>query len=212
MLAEKIENGLYRIRIPFEDLTTTVYFAVYETGTVIIDSATYALDADHYILPALCELGINKEDVRFLALTHTHGDHAGGIARLAECLPVATVRAFSQPKHPAVPYTPLADGEVLLGGLQVLHLPGHTQTCVGYYDLQTQTLLSGDCLQLRGIGKYRNGVVEPDLYVSSIRRLQNLPIRRIVAAHEYDPLGSLAEGKAAVARYLQACLDAIKPL
>lgn len=185
MHAKRIDQGLYRILIPFEDLTTTVYIAVFEQGTAIIDSGTYPTDVDGYILPALAELGVEAESVRFLLLTHRHGDHAGGFSRLQACFPHAK-----------------ADG-ALPEGLIAVPLPGHTEDSVGY--LCGGTLLSGDCLQLKGIGKYRNGISDRDAYLKSIRYLKTLGLTRIVAAHEYDPLGSLAEGRTAVDRYLDCC-------
>ena len=208
MSIEKIDEGIFRIKIPFEDLTTTVYVVTYERGTLIIDSATYSEDVDRYILPALKEIGVDFSSVRFLLLTHKHGDHAGGIGRLSECLPHATVGAFPLPDHPE--RRALSDGEILLGGLRVLYLPGHSQDSVGYLDLKTKTLLSGDCLQLKGVGKYRNGVRYRDAYEESIHKLKGMEIHRIVAAHEYDPLGSTAVGKDAVRGYLESCLEALQ--
>ncbi len=205
MYTEKITDRLYRIRIPFEDLTTTVYLATYDEGVALIDSATYDTDIDTYVLPALCELSIPKERVKLLALTHNHGDHGGGLPRLAALFPNAEVAAIEP--LPYARYRPLCDGDVLLGSLQVLHLPGHTQHSAGYLDLQTGTLLSGDCLQLGGIGKYRNGIKNTAWYLDSIRKLQSLSVSRIVAAHEFDPLGSIAEGENAVAHYLSACAE-----
>ncbi len=68
-------------------------------------------------------------------------------------------------------------------------------------------MLSGDCLQLDGVGEYRNGVGYLDLYKASIVRLKNMDIKRIVAAHEFDPLGSVAEGEEEVQVYLDECIN-----
>lgn len=201
-----ITDTIYRIQIPFEAIYTTAYVAKYEDGVAIIDSGDKPADVDDYILPALVELGIHTTDVRYLLLTHDHGDHAGGIRRLAECFPNAIVRA-SFPMDIAN-FAPLVDEEVLLGGLQVLFLPGHNRYATGYFDLPTGTLLSGDCLQLSGVDKYRNGVAEPEMYVQSVEKLLAMPsLHRIAAAHEYDPYGCLAEGKDEVERYLRYCMQ-----
>lgn len=210
MYTEAITKHLYRVRIPFEDLTTTVYICVYGQGVILIDSATYGADVDAYLLPALSELGVALTDVKILALTHNHGDHGGGLPRLAECFPKAAVRAM-EPLSLAA-YRPLTDGEILLDGLQVLHLPGHTRRSVGYLDLASKTLLSGDCLQLGGVGKYRNGIGYPAFYMESIEKLRRMDVERIVAAHEFDPLGSMAEGKAAVTEYLDTCAEIAQAL
>lgn len=205
---EQLTPDLFRVLIPFEEVTTTVYIVVLEAGTVIVDSATYPSDVDGYILPALRSIGVAADSVRCLALTHTHSDHAGGIARLSECFPWADVRAVSEPMLSNA--KPLLDGEVLLGGLQTVFLPGHTPCSMGFLHLPSRTLLSGDCLQLAGVGKYRNGIMDPQRYIASAERLLGMDIERIVAAHEYDPLGSIANGRAEVERYLRACIAIAK--
>lgn len=207
MNIEKIDLGLYRLKIPFENIYTTVYFALTSEGCALIDSGTYPDDVYRYILPALSDLGIGEADVKHLLLTHDHGDHSGGIARLAECLPNAKVSACFTKR---VDFTPLSDGEILLGRLQVIYLFGHTKNCVGYFDLLTKTLLSGDCLQLDGVDKYRNGIAYADEYRMSINKLKDMDILRIVAAHDYEPLGAIAEGREGVLEYLNTCLLYLK--
>ena len=201
----KLSDGLYRLYVPFEELYTAVFFAVCDEGVAIIDSATYPSDVEEYILPALSSLGIRSEQIRFIALTHKHGDHSGGAPRLSVLLPSAQVVASEPPKGLA--YTEIGDGDIILGSLQVLLLPGHTERSVGYLDLRSKTLLSGDCLQLGGIGKYRNGIKHPELYRASVERLRGMNINRIVASHEYDPLGSTAEGREEIEKYLDCCLE-----
>ena len=204
----RLSDGLYRLYIPFEELCTAVFFAVYEEGTVIIDSATYPSDAENYILPALHSLGIAPEQVRVIALTHSHGDHAGGAMRLSELLPNAEIVATEPTKISNV--REIGDGDTFLGGLRAVILSGHTKKSAGYLDERSGILLSGDCLQLGGVGKYRNGIAYPHLYRASVERLMTMDVERIVAAHEYDPLGSVATGREAVARYLDTCLSFLK--
>ena len=204
-MTEKIATGLYRVLIPFERVTTTVYIGIYSGGVAIIDSATYSSDAENYVIPALEELGVEKDRVKWLLLTHTHSDHAGGLPRLAELLPKAKVGFVSSVDIPN--FQLLREGDEILGGLRVIGLPGHTEDSVGYLDIKTKTLLSGDCLQLKGIDIYRDGVQYPELYAQSVEKLKAMEIERIVAAHEYDPLESLARGHEEVMRYLDACLD-----
>ena len=206
MKTERIDEGLFRLLVPFEDgINTTVYVAFCDGDVVLIDSATHASDADDYILPALSELGVMSEQVTFLLLTHPHRDHAGGTVRLLECLPNVQVRASFFVEHERFSY--LKDGEILAGRLQAVLLPGHTQNSFGFLDLKTKTLLSGDCLQLKGVGKYRKGISLPLIYRQSIDKLKQMDICRIVASHEYDPLGSVAEGKERVMSYLETCLE-----
>ena len=204
-MIDKISDGLYRLRVPFEDITTSVYFFLNDKGAVIIDSATYPSDADEYIIPAMNELGISVKDVKVLALTHIHSDHAGGIERLSYLIPNAKVMAPFEMNVPN--FLRIMDQDMFLDELMAIRLPGHSKNSVGYLDIRTNTLLSGDCLQLLGIGKYRDGIAYPELYISSVKRLKCMDIKRIVAAHEYDPLGSVAEGESEVENYLNMCID-----
>lgn len=207
----KIAEGLYRLYVPFEELKTAVFFGVYGSEAVIIDSATYPSDVESYILPALKELGIGPSDVKYIALTHKHGDHSGGAERLSALLPFAEVR--SPEKIKGLDATLIGDGEILLGGLRAVALSGHTSACIGYLDQRSGTLLSGDCLQLGGVGKYTNGIGNAELYRASVEQVRQMAatgeVKKIVASHEYVPLGSTAEGKKEIETYLNTCLEYI---
>ncbi len=196
----EIAKGILLLKIPFEDLYTSVFFVESEEGLAIIDCATTADDVDTYILPALKSIG---KDATHLLLTHSHGDHAGGAVHLLARCPHMRVQTFQSMELPR--FSSLQDGDVVQGRLQMLALPGHSSYSVGYLDLPTKTLISGDCLQLAGVGKYVNGIRYPDRYLSSIERLKAMEIHRIIASHDYVPLGSLAEGREAVLHYLDTC-------
>lgn len=204
MSIEKICIDLYRILIPFEDIFTTVYVVLSKEKAAIIDSGTYASDVDLCILPALKEIGIQKNNVRYLLLTHSHSDHAGGIGRLAEHFSEAEIRAFSEIDLPH--FSLFKDDEILLTDLLAISLPGHTADSGGFVHLPSATLLSGDCLQLKGIGKYRNNIADRNAYEQSVEKLKKLKLNRIVAAHEFDPLGSVADGEKNVQVYLDMCM------
>ena len=211
MRIDNLGAGLFRILIPFDgDVTTTVYVVLCDGGVALVDSATYPTDVDNYIIPALENLKIPLEKVRHLLLTHNHGDHAGGAKRLLELVENVTLGAsfsFSSSK-----FSLLTDGEMIGDRLQVVTLPGHTDHSVGFLDLETNTLLSGDCLQLEGVGKYRDGIGFPSLYIESCEKLKKMNISRIVTAHEYDPLGSIADGEAEVEKYLDLCIEVARNL
>lgn len=218
MKFENIDDGIFRILIPFEgQICTTVYVVIDGEDVVLIDSATHPSDIDGYVLPSLAELGVDLERVGLLLLTHSHSDHAGGAARLMEVLPNLKLRGgFSddvrEGTHLAgsTRYSRLSDGERIGERLVAVALPGHTRGSFGFLDTKTKTLLAGDCLQQKGIGKYRNGVVYHDLYRESIEKLRKMDIVKVVSAHEYDPLGDIAEGREAVCELFDLCLEAIR--
>ena len=207
MNIEKFDNGIFRLKIPFQDITTSVYFYVCEQGVAIVDSAKYSTDVDDYIIPALEELNI-KNNVQYLLFTHEHGDHSGGLQRLSEYFPKAIIGcAFEVGLADKMTLT---DNKEIIGNLLAIHLPGHTESSFGFYDTVTKTLLTGDCLQLDGVGKYRDGISDFKSYANSINKLKNMEICNIIAAHEYEPLGSLARGETEVKQYLERCLKVSK--
>lgn len=200
MSLELIAQGIFRLKVPFEELYTSVFFVQCGEEWAVIDCATTEWDVDSYILPAIKSL---QGNVTHLLLTHGHGDHAGGAERMLAHLPALCL--CTAENWTRTPYRTLSDGEILLGRLQVVSLPGHSSHSVAYLDLPTKTLLSGDCLQLAGVGKYVHGIAYPERYLCSIERLRGMSIERIVASHDYVPLGCWAEGADAVTRYLDEC-------
>ncbi|MBR2352956.1 MAG: MBL fold metallo-hydrolase [Clostridia bacterium] len=209
MRFEPIEKGIFLLKVPFEDLYTSVFAVIEEDRIALIDTATTDFDVDTYIVPALQEL-IDREGGRlcYILLTHGHGDHAGGAIRLSGHFPNVPICALQSMEYSC--FHKLSDGEEIMDRLQVVHLPGHTVYAVGYLDLKHRLLLSGDCLQLRGVGKYTRGVSDKEAYFSSIERLKTMEIEIIVASHDYVPLGSTAKGKEAVAKYLETCKKVIE--
>ena len=47
MIIDVIERNIYRLRVPFENFTTSLYIYISSQGVAIIDSATYASDVDN---------------------------------------------------------------------------------------------------------------------------------------------------------------------
>ena len=203
MMIDIIDSGIYRLNIPFENFTTSVYFYICDDGVAIIDCATYPSDVDNYIVPALEKLGVSSDDVKFILLSHWHGDHRGGLKRLSELYSDAVIATACDISAREICLT---DNRQIIGNLRAIALPGHTDDSFGFFDTASKTLLSADCLQLDGVDKYRNGIEDIDDYIRSIEKLKSLNIKRIIAAHEYIPLGSVADGYEAVEQYLDACL------
>ena len=84
MTFKKVLGQIYRLKVPFEDLYTSVFLIKTASGNVLVDCATTSFDVNEYILPALNNLNLTIFDVKYLVLTHNHIDHAGGKNRLLE--------------------------------------------------------------------------------------------------------------------------------
>jgi ribonuclease/clavin/mitogillin len=127
-------------------------------------------------------LAAEGHPAREVWLTHHHGDHVGGVARLADRgLPVL-----------AHPYTagrigaaarPLADGDLLHGRWRVLHTPGHAPGHLAFHDERSGALLAGDM-----VSTLSTVIIDPpegDMaeYLRQLDRLRALRPRTLYPAH-----------------------------
>lgn len=156
------------------------------------DAATVAVvdpgDADP-VLDRLCEL---KLDLGALLITHHHYDHTGGIDALVAAFP--KVRVFGPDDTRIKGVTdPVGEGDLVrMPGvslaLEVLALPGHTSSHIGYYG--GGALFCGDTLFAAGCGRVFDGTMS-DLAASLTRIAALPPETQCYCAHEYtlDNLG-----------------------
>jgi glyoxylase-like metal-dependent hydrolase (beta-lactamase superfamily II) len=195
---EKITERIYRLRVPFENLYTSVFFILTKDGVAVVDCATANTDVDGYILPALKSLGVDKNFIKYLILTHSHGDHVGGLERMGILFPrVEIVNGV----------LPLA-----LDGITLCELKGHTLGCIGVFDKESGTLISGDGLQGEGIGKYRCSLESKDEYLKTVETLKrDTRIKRILFSHAYEPWQKdHATGEAEIEKCLSDCINCLQ--
>ena len=153
-------------------------------------------------------------DLRRVICTHGHPDHAGGAAELetpdveicmhpadAARLQLGLREALLRPSRgrllasitrPPARVHPIEDGDVLpvLGGLRVVHTPGHTPGSVCLYAPRDRILFTGDVLQRRrGRVVFASPIYSDDHGAAraSVRRLTDLDVATIVFSH-YAPL------------------------
>jgi len=163
---------------------------------------------------ALAALGRSMDEVARVICTHGHPDHAGGARALARAgVPIhmhdADARGlrtrwrdllrrpsrgrFFAAMTPDLPdVVPLHDGQILpaLGGLEVIHTPGHTPGSICLYGPRDRVLFVGDMLQApSGRVTFANGVCSDDIATArrQVRRLASLDVKSIVFSH-YPPL------------------------
>jgi len=215
---ERITDSIHRLVIPFKDIFTTVAILTTAEGVIIFDAASYPQDVDQYILPALEQLGISKSSVRYVVLSHNHGDHAGGLARFCQLIPHVTVAAGSDLCSERVPgktVQVLNEGDLLLETFRVIRMPGHTLDSLGLLDLRSSTLVCGDSLQIYGIygsGDWGRNIKYIAEHLELCHRLPGYGIQRILTAHDYHPMGHLIEGADRVALCARHCSNALKEL
>jgi glyoxylase-like metal-dependent hydrolase (beta-lactamase superfamily II) len=209
---EKINEHIYELCIPYKDIFTTVYFIKTESGVLLFDTASYDCDVTGAIIPALRELEVGKDDLKYVFISHNHTDHAGGLGELLKAYPKACVVSKSESlKEKFEEYTFLSpnEGERLLDVFSVVSVTGHTKDSAALYDIRTKTLISGDCLQLYGIfgsGFWGANISFFTEYAEAIRKLRKMDIDTILTAHDYHPCGRKYFSKAEVDSALDACL------
>ena len=185
-------SDIFRLKIPFDNIYTSVFLIKSSEGPILIDCATTAEDVDEYIIPALRLMGYAPSDIRCLVLTHSHSDHAGGLPRLLELTPNIEI---------------IRNAKEISKELSVYSLPGHTLDSVGVLDKRSNTLISGDGLQGAGVDKYRCSLQSKEEYYKTLCKIKDdNEIERILFSHEYEPwLSNKAVGRQDIENCLIQC-------
>lgn len=218
----KFNSNVYKLEIPFSGIYTSVFMVRTKTGSnaatnewVFIDTGTTGNDVTNYVIPAAeGSLNINLRNVKGILLTHTHGDHAGGLKTLAPRCPSATVYgvAGSNADAGSNVYRQATEGMKIEGVIEVVTIKGHDYDACGYIDTRSKSLIAGDSLQLYGIASWGCQVRHIDAYYESLEKLQKMDIENIFVAHAYVPSGAYALGKTAVAAYIGDSIECLTEL
>ena len=201
----EVAEGLHAVR-----LIGSNAFLIVEKELTLIDAGHRGS-----IVPLrryLRSIGRELSDITRIVCTHGHPDHIGGVheiaaasgasvhmhpadmerlrIRLSEVFngrprPGAIIAYLTRPPSDALP---LADGEIIpaLGGLRVIHTPGHTPGSICLYSPERRLVIVGDILQrLRGVVTYPNELFTDDMVLArrSIALLADLDIDTILFSH-----------------------------
>lgn len=204
----EIAPGVHAIR-----LLSVYAFLIDEPQLTLIDAGL--IGSGGRVQRYVKRMGRSLDDLARIICTHAHPDHIGGVRELAGDRDVEVLmhpadldglkvtlrdavanRNRSQliayfTRHPGEA-TPIRDGEVLpmLGGLRVVHTPGHTPGSVCLYAERHRLLFVGDNLQvIRRKLTFASSVFSDDMSRAraSVGRLAELDVQTIVFSH-YPPL------------------------
>lgn len=141
-------------------------------------------------MPVLAYCEVHHIQLDAILITHKHGDHIGGIARLLEAFPGIPV--YGPVGEPIAELSEkLREGDRVsppgLGvSLRVMEVPGHTEGHIAYYtdDTEQPMLFCGDTLFSVGCGRVFSGTHE-QLH-DALMRFNDLPDDTLAyCAHEY---------------------------
>ncbi len=193
----KESDRIYRLKIPFDTVYTSVFLIVADKSCVLVDCATTEADVKNYIVPALKKLGYDLADISALVITHRHSDHAGGLDTILALAPDIRV------------VTDVCD---LGNGICTYPLAGHTVDFIGVLDEDLGTLITGDGVQGAGVDKYRCSFESKEAYFETLDRIKaDKRINTLLFSHEYEPwYTNQMLGKDAVSKCLDDCIRYVK--
>lgn len=196
-------DEIIRIYLQDGEIKTCVFLVKNELDYTMIDCGLNAFTTQTQLIPALKRLQIPCSSIRKLLITHTHDDHVGGLESLLEHIPQVELFAHANIRNRQ---KPLVDG-CFLDSLQAVYLPGHTSDCYGFLDTRTHALISGDAIQLWGIGNYGVNVENPTQYFHTHEKLLSMQIENIFSSHFYDFAGIRALGRKNSLAYIRESMQ-----
>lgn len=153
---------------------------------IIIIEALFDYAASEQILGGMRKMGLDPNDVRYVVLSHAHGDHDGGAKMLQDSLPSARLvygaedwdlATSSATRAGGVPRRDLdgTDGMLLSVGdasLRIVTMPGHTDGTLSYlFEARDNgqpmriAYVGGTAISFTGEGSYY------DRYIASSQKL-----------------------------------------
>jgi len=104
----------------------------------------------------LSSLGASWSNVTNVILTHSHGDHVGGLGAVIDNAPtveayagIGDLDAIAVGGFDADRLTGVADGDEIFG-LEVISTPGHTPGHIAVFDRESGLLVAGDAINTSG--------------------------------------------------------------
>jgi len=185
-------------------------------NSVMIDTGLFGESI--FIRRLVRKLGLAPQSIKAILLTHGHLDHAGNLARLKRWTGAKVFAHPAEQQHidGTYPYQGinrwcgrlesagrklfnyksatidefLADGQRVpfWGGLQVVHLLGHTTGHCGFFSERHNLLFSGDMFASYFFNTHKPPAIlnsVPEQFAASAEKIRRLRPRRLVPCH-YD--------------------------
>ena len=168
-------------------------------GVIIVDTGMRA-SVMEMIESELASFGKVWEDVQAVLITHRHGDHISNLEKVKNLSGAKvyshTAEAPDIKEQTGVDVEGLEHGAVLpyCGGIELVHVPGHTAGNCSYYLQEKKTLIAGDTIFGDDKG---NLIAPPEKYCLDVKqaklelqRLSAYDFENLVYTHGKDILGN----------------------
>ncbi|MEK7354396.1 MAG: MBL fold metallo-hydrolase [Chloroflexota bacterium] len=179
---------------------------------LVVEEKLTIIDTGHrgsapQIVDCIQQLGRKPEEISLIILTHNHIDHVGGLAELKQMTQArVAIHKTDIGERNNLPSARAEDidirlegGEVLdlLGGLEIIHTPGHTPGSISLFSAKNRLLIVGDALRKRRDNldmPFRTASFDLRQAVDSIRKMSLLDSDILCFGHGL-PLADDVQGK-----------------
>jgi hydroxyacylglutathione hydrolase len=191
-------------RIPIRDKSAPEIYQITIRGAnmlLIIEEELTLIDTGYHgsvpqIIECIHQIGRKTEEIGLVILTHNHIDHVGGLSELKkETNAKIAIHKSDVGERKNLPSAKPEDidlrlegGEVLdlLGGLEIIHTPGHTPGSISLYSPVNKLLIVGDAMKKRRERlelPFKTGGFNLTQAKDSIRKLSTLDLSIICFGH-----------------------------
>lgn len=149
----EVLKGLRIVRISDADgLDTEIYILECEEGLILVDVG-FTPKCHKNIQAELTEMDASWEDVKMIIITHAHGDHIENLQRVKDLTNADVligegdlVRLRERTGIEADFILKHGDLISLCGGIEVVHVPGHSDGNLSLFLWKYKTIIAGDTI------------------------------------------------------------------
>ncbi len=192
-----ITDGIYAaIWRNYRENNCNTYVITNEDMPILIDPGHYHLTA-HWE-QGLEKLGLSRNDIRLVIVTHGHPDHLEGVALFDHRTKVAVGEReyvwLQKWVSQLEPDLLLREGELKVGKmrLEIIEAPGHSPASICIYAPDKKVLFTGDVIFRDGIGRTDIPGGDVAQLKNSIKRLSHLDVEYLLPGHGEPVIGRTA--------------------
>ncbi|MCX7982707.1 MAG: MBL fold metallo-hydrolase [Syntrophales bacterium] len=190
----KITDGIYAfLWRSYRENNCNTYLIDQDGYRVLIDPGHYHL-IDHWER-GLERLGLSRNDINLIIITHGHPDHLEGAAAFDGKAKVAigeTEYAWLRRYAPSwAPDILLHEGILRLGTIEmkIIESPGHSPASICIYLPDKEALFTGDVIFQEGIGRTDLPGGDGQKLKESIRKISQLKVKYLLPGHGNPVVG-----------------------